>query len=156
LLVAGAVPLVLPATARAQNEYYHHDTRGLGILPPVESPDGPDHGLSTWYCDKGPFIPYWSPLTPLCSRWRPICVVPYYPGLCKSTASKVPPGIYGGWESGPGPLPPIADYNGFNGGPRDETRLLHLGGNGPYAPTVPGALDIIDSIHGHHAPVPHP
>ncbi len=58
-------------TAVAANE------RGVAILPPLESPDGPPH-------HKGTFVPYYgSPLTPISTRWRPVAYVPYYRGYCR-------------------------------------------------------------------------
>jgi hypothetical protein len=147
-----AVVLVLPTTARAQlptGDSYHG--RGCAILPPVESPDKPPSHPPKL------FIPYYSPLTPISVRWRPVVYIPYYCGYCPN--HRVHPrrgvpygdyGIFGPTECGYGPG--VAGFGPFTGARRDEENLLHLGGNGPFYPSLTGPTDLIDVLHGGPAP----
>jgi hypothetical protein len=133
--------------------------RGIAILPPIESPDMDRDGLHPWWPHHyGLFVPYYgSPLTPICTRWRPIAYVPYYCGYCRphvryatapygDAGMLPPPGIV------PEGDPALTSYGPYTGAPRDEKVLLHLGGNGPYTPSHPGAIDIIDAMGGAHPP----
>lgn len=126
-------------------------SRGVGILPPTECPDT-DHPHQ-WKCL---FTPYYSPLTPIPCRWRPVVYIPYYCGYCPSTRVRPKHGVpYG--EPGiavhpndPAYLDPgLSGYGGYTGAPQDEERLLHLGGNGPYQPLVPNGMDLLDAIPSH-------
>jgi hypothetical protein len=149
--VAAAL-LALPTVALAQtsDDLWAYHTRGVAILPPLESPDGPGHHGSL-PC----FTPYYAPINPISVRWRPVVYVPYYRGYCAkhkvSPCDGVPYGDGGLFAAGE-LNPAMAGYGGYSGAPRDEARLLHLGGNGPYFPSVPGAVDLIDVLQGGHGP----
>jgi len=145
IVLAAALALPLPVQAQAPGAH----GRGVAILPPAESPDAPPSH------PQPPFTPYYSPLTPISSRWRPVVYVPYYPGYCAHHYQVKPcQGVPYGDGGGLGPVAPgcelgLTGYGGYTGAPRDEARLLHLGGNGPYQPVPP---DLLDAIHG--GPVP--
>jgi hypothetical protein len=140
-----ATLLSLAATAQANK-------RGVAIQSPVDCPDAPPHNPNT-------FIPYYgSPLTPISTRWRTIVCVPYYRGYCRphNGRGECRYGCNGDGLPGPGcaadGLLGAGNYGPYTGAPRDEARLLHLGGNAPYLPSQPGAMDIIDAIQGSHGP----
>ena len=148
---ATALALVCVSAASAGD---HHGQRGLAILPPLESPDTDNDGLC-FNRHFGLFVPYYgSCLTPISTRWRVIAYVPYYTGYCRRHASYTAP-PYGAVDSllpAPGEYPEgllaAPGYGPYTGAPRDEAALLHLGGNGPYQPSVPGAIDFIDLMRG--------
>jgi hypothetical protein len=148
LLAALTVTTSMWSSAAAQAQSHG---RGVAILPPAESPDAPPHNQSV-------FIPYYSPLTPISTRWRPVYYVPYYPGYC-SWHVRVKP-TCGVPYGDPDPLhlmgnpvsPPDGTFGPYTGARTDEANLVHLGGNGPFTPSPAGPTDIIDLIRGGPAP----
>jgi hypothetical protein len=128
---AAVLSLPLTVAAQAPTCTSPHGP-GIGILPPTESPDKPSHH------PKPLFIPYYSPLTPISSRWRPVQFVPYYRGYCAGHTRVdphrgVPYGNGGVFGTSAGNCQAgLADgsYGIYSGAPQDEARLLHLGGAG--------------------------
>lgn len=154
-LAALAGTLALPLTARAgETEKPSRPSRGIAILPPTECPDT-DHPHQ-WKCL---YTPYYSPLTPIPCRWRPVVYIPYYCGYCADVRVRpkhgAPYGVPAIPVSPDDPVyqdPGLAGYGGYAGAPQDEQRLLHLGGNGPYSPINPAVTDLIDAIHNSRGP----
>ncbi len=127
----------------------HRDpSRGFAIASPVDSPDYPSpHAPKSW---NSYHMPYYSRTTPISNRWCPTAIVPYYRGYKRN--SKVSRETYGHFVGSPdvaGSATPSADYGLYTGAPKDEDRLLRLGGAGPHQGH---AGDFIDIIGGTGAP----
>lgn len=149
-----ALAAVLSVSAAAAGE---HDVRGCAIMSPLDSPDVDSN---RFLCHRyGYFVPYYgSPLTPISTRWRPIVYVPYYCGYCRPHVRYAYPPYGDGGAGLPAPgcnigsLPGVGTYGPYTRAPRDEATLLHLGGNAPYPPPVPGGNDILDGMRGGSEP----
>ena len=144
LLIGTTVLLTIAADGRTANAVWCKRpdwSRGIAILPPVESPDPCDSPVGGCY----KVVPYYRGYL-----FDPRCVPPEY----GTVTSYSPTGRgLGAGELGGRPAPyGTGAYGGFTGASQDESNLLHLGGFGPggdgsYRPYLQGG-DIIDRIRG--------
>jgi hypothetical protein len=165
LLGSTALAAMLSLAARADGpitDGIGAHSRGLAVLPPVESPDTPGLGVKSAHGGlhhwNETFTPYYSsPLTPISNRWRVSVYAPYYRGYClhHHFGPKPPPYGSDGWGPGPGPNgsdgSKLNSYGIYTSVLKDDTIFWRMGGNGlvPYGTPRPphsGPPDIVDMI----------
>lgn len=113
--------------------------RGVAIYSPVDSPDRPPFNYpSSW---NRYFTPYYSRMIPSSARWYSKSSIPYYRGFCKSGPANGEPNCLNipAPEISPAEQP-SGVYGWRTGAPQDESKLLHLGGEGPYQGTFPDII----------------